>query len=437
MPRPKPYTLRPTLLPGLQDPGIKGFRDGTHRLFAPERTIQRAMTFAPVMGITRVANVTGLDVIGIPVVMVTRPNARALAVSQGKGLTLAAAKASGLMESVESYHAENIQQPLKLASYEALRYSHNVVDVTLLPQMSGGRWHNTLRTLWIEGYDLLQGEPVWLPYELVHTDYTLPLPDGSGSFPMTSNGLASGNHLLEAVSHGISEVVERDATTLWRFSPQAAQDAARVDLNTVDDPACREALDKYAVAQMTVAVWDTTSDVGLPAFVCTITDRADQSFRRLYTTSGMGCHPSREIALLRALTEAAQSRLTLISGARDDMTLALYERHRSPDTLQEVREHLQGVTPTRLFSAAPTFGGETFDEDVRHQLSRLERAGITRVIAVDLTHPALRLPVVRIVIPGLEAINDTPGYTPGSRARAGEQEKDERRKENGESTRFR
>jgi ribosomal protein S12 methylthiotransferase accessory factor YcaO len=29
---------------------------------------------APVMGITRVANVTGLDSVGIPVVMVCRPN---------------------------------------------------------------------------------------------------------------------------------------------------------------------------------------------------------------------------------------------------------------------------------------------------------------------------------------------------------------------------
>jgi len=52
------------------------------------------------MGITRVANVTGLDHVGIPVVMACRPNARGLAVSQGKGLTLDAAKASAVMESI-------------------------------------------------------------------------------------------------------------------------------------------------------------------------------------------------------------------------------------------------------------------------------------------------------------------------------------------------
>ena len=36
-------------------------------------------------------------------------------------------------------------------------------------------------------------EPAWLPYEMVHTNYTLPFPSGSGCFIDHSNGLASGN----------------------------------------------------------------------------------------------------------------------------------------------------------------------------------------------------------------------------------------------------
>src|SRR4051812_24003909 len=106
---------------------LKTFRDGTHRLIAPEETVAWIRSFMPMMGITRIANVTGLDSIGIPVVMVCRPNSRSLAVSQGKGLGLAAAKASGLMESVELYHAEHITLPLKLGSYEELRHTHHIV----------------------------------------------------------------------------------------------------------------------------------------------------------------------------------------------------------------------------------------------------------------------------------------------------------------------
>ena len=78
----------------------KSFYRGTHRLVAPEQTLARVSRLMPVMGITRIANVTGLDRIGVPVVMVCRPNSRSLSVSQGKGVDLLAAKASGLMESL-------------------------------------------------------------------------------------------------------------------------------------------------------------------------------------------------------------------------------------------------------------------------------------------------------------------------------------------------
>ena len=66
------------------DTGVKGFFDGTHRLIAPEDTLDRTRPLMPVMGITRLANLTGLDIVGLPVVMAVRPNARSLAVSSGK-----------------------------------------------------------------------------------------------------------------------------------------------------------------------------------------------------------------------------------------------------------------------------------------------------------------------------------------------------------------
>ena len=42
------------------------------------------------------------------------------------------------------------------------------------------------------------GGPVWVPLELVDANYTLPFPSGSGCFQANTNGLASGNHRLEA-----------------------------------------------------------------------------------------------------------------------------------------------------------------------------------------------------------------------------------------------
>ena len=69
----------------------KRYFHGTHRVCTPEETLARLQPLLRPMGITRIANVTGLDRTGIPVVMVCRPNARSVTVSQGKGLTLNAA----------------------------------------------------------------------------------------------------------------------------------------------------------------------------------------------------------------------------------------------------------------------------------------------------------------------------------------------------------
>src|SRR5918995_3479572 len=113
----------------------KGHRRGTHRLVAPGATVERVAPLRARMGITRVANVTGLDRIGIPVVMVCRPNSRSIAVSQGKGLDLDAAKASGVMEAIELYHAERVELPLKLGSSRDLARTHRLIDLHALPRV--------------------------------------------------------------------------------------------------------------------------------------------------------------------------------------------------------------------------------------------------------------------------------------------------------------
>jgi ribosomal protein S12 methylthiotransferase accessory factor len=293
-----------------------------------------------------------------------------------------------------------------------------VVDVTALPRLSVSCFHRALRLLWMEGRDLRRGTPLWLPFELVHADYTLPLPTGSGSFLMSTNGLASGNHPLEAISHGLCELVERDATTLWHLRAPEAQRQTRLSLDTVDDPDCRQVLERLERAGVEVGVWETTSDVGLPSFLCTLAERSPEPLHPLSPTSGMGCHPARQVALLRALTEAAQTRGTLIAGSRDDLGEAQsYEALQDPAVLERLQRRLRHERPERRFQEVPTFEGKSFDEDVAWELERLTMAGLEQVAVVDLTKPELQIPVVRVVVPGLEAAHEVPGYVPGARAR--------------------
>ena len=403
--------------PSPPPPAPKRFLSGTHRLVSPDATVARVSPLLPIMGITRVADVTGLDTLGVPVVMVTRPAARSLSVSPGKGLTMAAAQASGLMESIEHWHAEHIQLPLKLGTVNELRFRHRLVDVSGLPRLSVSAFHDDLRLFWITGLDLATGAPTWVPFEIVHTDYSLPLLVGTGSFVMSSSGLASGNHPLEAISYGICELVERDAATLWQMSSEHHRRKARIDLATVDDPGCREVLDRFERAGVKALVWEITSDIGIPAFSCSIVDGEPNPHRPIAPMGGHGCHPARGVALLRALTEAAQSRLTVITGARDDVRV---HRSRPDDDLRAARRFLEeheGEPALRHFHDAPDHPGATLDEDVAWELERLRAAGLHQIVAVDLTRPELGIPVVRMVIPGLEPPHDVTGYTPGPRAR--------------------
>lgn len=386
----------------MSDPVAKRYREGTHRLIPPCETLARVRPFLSKMGITRVANVTGLDTIGIPVAMAIRPNSRALAVAQGKGWDLDAAKASAVMEAIESYHAERILLPLKLASYRELQaFGHRVADVALMPPAAGGCFHAGMPLLWVEGEDWLQHENIWVPFQLVHTAYTTAMRFDLSSFAASSTGLASGNHHLEAASHAICEVIERDADFKFALLSARDQEARRVDLATVDHPQCRDLLDRCARAGVAVAVWDMTSEVGLAAFRCHIADRERNPIRRLPTAAGSGCHPVRHIAFQRALTEAAQSRLTAISGARDDMPRRDYQRWRDPDNLER-QEQLVSGRGARPFPSAPSYEAESFQEDVNWELHLVRRAGFDRVILVDLTHAEFGIPVVRVLIPGME-----------------------------------
>jgi YcaO-like protein with predicted kinase domain len=396
----------------------KGFRAGTHRTVKPEDTLASIYPRLREFGITRVANVTGLDTLGLPVVMVCRPNTRSVAVSQGKGLTLDAAKASGIMESVELWHAERVSLPLKLATRSELAAKSEVVDLDDLARTGSGRFHDALPILWVEGRDVATGRELWLPLECVQMNTCLPLAYSSGSFLATSNGLASGNIQAEAISHAICEVVERDATTLWHLRGDEGALETMLDLDSVDDDCCCEALALCERAGVSVVAWDVTSDVGIAAFACLITELHAGDRVARTSAMGYGCHPHRGIALLRAITEAAQSRLTFIAGSRDDVFREEYQDNiRVRQSLRRYHEML-AQHATRTFQDAPTYDGSTIHDDVTWELDRLRSVRIDDVVHVDLGDPAIGIPVARIVVPGLEGPDSAPGYSAGRRGRA-------------------
>ena len=381
----------------------------THRLRNPEQTLAIVRPHLKRMGITRIANLTGMDRIGLPTVMVTRPNTRAVAVSLGKGLSLRAAEASGVMEAIESWHAERIELPLRLASHDELIADTHVADVYALPRVTRGQFDPSRAMLWVQGHDLSKDRACWAPYEMVDTDYTGAHSAGQGAFPRTTNGLASGNNATEASCHAICELIERDATTLWHHQSLPP----RVDPDSIDDPRCRQAMDLIAQAGLEMGIWDTTSDIGIACFRCMIGEADGKSG---HIGIGEGCHPDRAIALLRALTEAAQTRLTYISGARDDLDPEEFTDRAQSDRCTYVHNLIEKAPASASFQDCPTYVTKSFDDDLSLLLDRLSNSGMPQVITVDLSRPEIDIAVIRAIIPGLEAPHDEPDYIAGPRA---------------------
>ena len=379
---------------------------------SPSETLARVRPSAARMGITRLGFITGLDHIGIPVAIAVRPNSRSVSVSQGKGLDPDQAMASALMEAAEGFHAEEIGQS-RLAAYRELAAACAVVDPATLCA-TAKPFDPDARIRWIEGCDLLRREPCWVPAEIVHTDSTMPL---DGWFLPGTNGLASGSRLVEAIVSAVCELVERDAVALWHARGMRERAGCALDIGSIDDPDCLGLLAKYEKAGIAVRLWDVTTDIGIAAFLCDIRDPADGDPRRLRRSHGAGCHPDRAIALARALTEAAQTRLTYIAGIRDDLLPSEYEEPPDAAIVDALLDALRRESAPVSFRDVPSFAGDDLATDLAQALERLQSAGIDRVIAVDLTRPDFAVPVVRVVIPGLEYDIRHPGYTPGARAR--------------------
>ncbi|HEX4452284.1 MAG TPA: YcaO-like family protein [Kofleriaceae bacterium] len=366
--------------------------DGTHRTATLAATWKRFAPAAKRAGITRIAELTGLDTLGIPVFAAIRPMGKSLSTQQGKGLSRDAARISALMESLETCSAEQASATVR-GSYRALAQRRRIVDVRQLPRPRG-RLDLDARWDWIAGCELSSGEPILVPLEAVTLDTTFTKPP---AFDISSNGLASGNNLVEAIVHGLCEVIERDAEAAWRRSGGDR----RLVLDTITDPACANLIDRIVAAGSRVIVWDLASRVGLCAIGCAIVeDPREPAWRALGVYQGFGAHLRPEIAIARALTEAAQTRLTYIAGGRDDFFAEDYARATNAELLAAMWASLPDGEPV-MFDELPRHATRSLGDDLELLVELVRAAGFDQVIAVDLTHPTLRVPVVKVIVPGL------------------------------------
>src|SRR5436189_290763 len=169
------------------------------------------------------------------------------------------------MEIFELWHAERIELPCLCASYQAIRKRENVVELERLPLVKGAKIRPEEQRCWLRGWDLLQDEEVWVPFEIVSMN-TIGVIQATTTFLATSNGLASGNHILEALEHALCEVIERDTQALDAALGMTDSLTRKIDIDSITEPSLKAMIAACYAAEVDIAIFEMESDVGIPTF---------------------------------------------------------------------------------------------------------------------------------------------------------------------------
>ncbi|NLI80179.1 MAG: YcaO-like family protein [Deltaproteobacteria bacterium] len=302
----------------------------------------------------------------------------------GKGLTADAARASYAMEIVERISA--------LASFGpggALDYARDypLVHASLSglagadkPALDPNHLgleipYNDEPLHWMEGTE--RGDsglrPILIPAQTAFLFCNL---DEVNLFSgLGSTGFASGNTLEQAKLNAVLEVLERDCEATTPYDPAHC---FRLESR---DPVVGSILASCRTMGLGVQFQDLTGDLGIPCYKCFIKEYGGRILK------GTGAHLDGRKALLSALMETPR-----------------------PYAPAPRSTELPEALPVLPLEELPNFSTGDPGQDLEILETLLQANGF-RVVYVDLTRRDLGIPVVRVLIPGLEIMADFDRYS--------------------------
>lgn len=380
------------------------------RILSLEETLKRASAVASHYGITRVTDTTQLDRLGIPVFASIRPEAEpnSVCVHAGKGVRSQEARVGAYMEAIEFAAVEFKRRVID--SYDSTprlindqpAFRARFVDLCPLLRL---KVDEDRPLTCVDAVDIVTGERVRVPAELVF----FPFNENTSQriFGASTNGLCSGNSVDEATLHGLCEVIERDVQA-FNF----VHDRSRRVGEPYDEP-ITSLMRRVSDAGLECILRYTPNEYGLPYFQAFILEPSDRD--AIAISQGAGCHPMRSIAAVRAVTEAAQSRLSYIHGGRDDLIerARFFAAQGSPSEVEEtarMRARVQSDDRAVSYDKIPSMFSEREGPplSIGHALGQLAdtlaKAGFGQILRIVLTppeHPA----VVRVIVPKMESFD--------------------------------
>lgn len=389
-----------------EDIPIKFIR-GTYRVKDPVDTYDSNEEKLRTAGITRITEITHLDRVKIPVFSSIRPTAQSGGVSvyAGKGATVEQARASAMMEGFERYSAEKQdidQEKISISTYNEIK-NESVLNPNdlLLPKSFENQNIEMQKLEWIEAEEIISESPILVPANAVFHPY-IPnreiKPCAMAMFKGNTNGLASGNVIEEAVLHGIFEVVERDA---WSIFELTKRNKKQIDLDTIENETVSELVEKFTSQGIKIKLMDITADLKIPTIVASADDTVLKDAALL--TLGVGTHLNPEIAAIRALSEVAQSRATQIHGTREDTVRADFMRKAGYENMKRTNKEyfVEEDEKINLSDIENKITG-SIKRDIEVSIEEVQKAGLDKVIYYDLTREEIGVNVARVIIPKAE-----------------------------------
>ncbi len=302
----------------------------------------------------------------------------------GKGVTPSQAEASALMELAERFSFFNFikKTPFPVSSYAEI--DGNTLPMQLLWQSlhdnetdpkQGTSALSDLPLRWTRACNLTRNKEILLPIDWFYTinEY---------------NGPAAGNTLEEAILQSLCEVLERHVSSVISHERMSTPN---IDPNSVQDPAARELLNKFAAQSIQLCIKDFSLDTGIPT-VGTLAWDPSTFPERSEIVFTAGTTPNPEKSLSRALTEIAQLAGDFQNRTTYRPTLPKYK------SLEEA-EYVTTAAPMVSIDSLPDLSHNNFRTEIERCVSSLSTLGL-EVLVIDVTHPQLCVPSVYTIIPG-------------------------------------
>ncbi len=325
----------------------------------------------------------------------------------GKGYHRYQAMFSAIGEALERYNSQFFNNECVLnSSYRKLIEDNKKClnpRELILDENYPIKYSEDLILEWVIAKKIRKSENVLVPANIAYFVYT-PNDISKEFIPQDTTGLASGMEIEDAILQGIQEIIERDAYAIYfrgNFVPYS------IDINSLKDKTIRRILKK--LSENNIQVFLTYLKTDLNSYVIHCVTYSEEETFPIYT-HGAGASLNPNIAIIRAITECVQLRVSQIKIYQNkelfsnDTEYVPYITWGNGE--RECLGNLINTSNKISLESMPNLEKKSVLEDIKLLVESLHVIGYETYV-VNLSRSDNAMKTVRVIIPGLQPADDT------------------------------